>query len=419
MPSPDRPTDPPDAQPPGGDSGSLRAANPVGVTALAPAAPGRPAGGPRRPIIGQVLHRLQIAGAEVLAADLARRLRDRFDFVFFCLDGVGPLGDTLAAEGFTVVNLHRRPGIDFSLARRLRQAIHDRGVQLLHAHQYTPFFYSALARRLASDPPILFTEHGRHYPDKRKLRHVLVNRFLLRRSDRVTAVGGFVKKALVESEGIDPLRIEIVPNGIDPLRFVSDPRPSTRANVREELGLNPDHPVVLQVARFHPVKDHATAVRAIAEVVEEIPHTVLLLAGDGPERAHIEALAAQLEIASNVRFLGVRTDIPRLMAAADLFMLSSLSEGISVTLLEAMGCSLPIVATDVGGNAEVIGSHEAGLLSPRARPAPLAENILRLLRDPGLRRRLGQTGRERLLTRFTQDKMHAKYAELYEQMAGA
>ncbi|MCX5659300.1 MAG: glycosyltransferase [Planctomycetota bacterium] len=415
MPSPDRPTDPRSPAP--GVPGIPGKPGPPGAT-LAPDAPGSEAPRPRRPVVGQVLHRLQVAGAEVLAADLARRLRDRFDFVFLCLDGVGPLGEALAAEGFPVEDLRRRSGIDLALARRLRAAVRDHGVELLHAHQYTPFFYAALSRRLAADPPILFTEHGRHYPDQRKLRHVLFNRLLLRRGDRVTAVGGFVKKALVGNEGIRASRIEIVRNGIDPQRFVFDPRPSTRAAVRMELGLASDQPVVLQVARFHPVKDHTTAVRAVAEVVEELPGAALLLAGDGPERAHIEALAAQLEIAPNVRFLGVRSDIPRLMAAADVFMLSSLSEGISVTLLEAMGCALPIVATDVGGNAEVIGNDEAGLLSPRERPAPLADNILRLLRDASLRQRLGQAGRQRLLGQFTQDRMHARYAELYHQMAG-
>jgi glycosyltransferase involved in cell wall biosynthesis len=170
------------------------------------------------------------------------------------------------------------------------------------------------------------------------------------------------------------------------------------------------------VARFHPVKDHATALRALAEVVKQTPEAVLLLAGDGEKRGELEQLVESLGIARHVKFLGVRSDVPDLMAAADVFVLSSLSEGISVTLLEAMGCALPIAATDVGGNGEVVAHGVTGLLSPRGDASGLAGNLVRLLRDVELRRRMGAAGRARLLERFTQDQMHQRYAQIYQDM---
>ena len=376
-----------------------------------------------RPTIAHVLHRLYPAGAEVLAADLARRLQNRFRFVFFCLDAIGPLGEVLAGEGFTVMNLARRPGVDLSVARRLRRACRASRVDLLHAHQYTPFFYAALSRGLCRRPPILFTEHGRHYPDFRRAKRVLANRFLLGRNDRVTAVGRFVKQALVDHEGIAAGRIEVVYNGVDPARFAPPDAPA-RAAARAELGLEPQTPALLQVARFHPVKDHATALRSLAALLPLLPpgpeesRPVLLLAGDGDGRAQAQTLAAALGVAQRVRFLGVRADVPRLMAAADLFLLTSLSEGVSVTLLEAMAAGLPVVATDVGGNSEVVIHGQTGLLAPRGDAAALAQHIAILLDDAARRDAMGHAGRERLLAQFSQQQMHDRYTKIYEQMLG-
>lgn len=373
-----------------------------------------------RPVIGHVLHRLHFAGAEVLAADLSRKLRDRYRFVFLCLDEIGPLGHKLGGEGFKVVDLRRRPGIDFRVARRLRRVVRRYAIDLLHAHQYTPFFYAALSRGcgLGRQPPILFTEHGRHYPDVRKSRRVLANRLLLKPTDRVTAVGDFIRRALIDNEGVDPRRhpIGVIHNGIDPAEHRGVASPEDRAAARAALGLGPDDHVLMQVARFHPVKDHATAVAAFARVAERDPQARLVLVGDGPQRAARQAQAAELGLAGRVRFLGVREDVPALLPAADVFLLPSLSEGISVTLLEAMAAGLPIAATEVGGNPEVVAHGETGLLSPRGDAAALAQNLLLLLHDSELRRRMGEAGRRRLLERFTQERMHASYARLYEEM---
>ncbi|MBI1338312.1 MAG: glycosyltransferase [Phycisphaera sp.] len=375
----------------------------------------------RTPVIAHVLHRLYLAGAEVLAADLARRLGDPrnpaspYRFVFLCLDEIGPLGQKLADEGHTVIDLRRKPGVDLRVAKRIRRYQGRLGIDLYHAHQYTPFFYASLSRGVLGRPPILFTEHGRHYPDYRRPKRVIANKFLMRQHDRVTAVATWVKRALVDNEGIRPERIEVILNGIDPERFAV-PSAALRQEVRRELDIAPDQPVILQVARFHPVKDHATALRAHAMVVRSIPGALLLLVGEGEERAHIERQALELGVRERVRFLGVRSDVPRIMAAADVFLLSSVSEGISVTLLEAMGCGLPIVATDVGGNGEVVENNVTGLLAPRGDHEGLGEHLVTLLRQPALRSRMGAAARQRLLDQFTQQRNHEAYAGIYAAM---
>jgi L-malate glycosyltransferase len=374
--------------------------------------------GQDKPRVGHVLHRLQVAGAEVLAADLVRRLSDRFDFTLLCLDGIGELGETLAAEGHEVIELGRRPGIDLAVARRLGRVLRDRRVDLVHAHQYTPFFYTAVGRTLSlwgGRPPILFTEHGRHYPDPRKRSHLLANRFLLRRRDRVTAVGGFVKRALIRNEGLPDRRIEVVYNGIDPTRFPQRGDASI-AEARRRLGLDRDTTVLMQVARFHRVKDHETSVRAVAELTKRGRDFTMVYVGDGERREAMERLAEELGVAGCCRFVGVRRDVHEILPAADVFVLSSVSEGVSVTLLEAMATGVPICATDVGGNREVVAHGESGLLSPRGDALGLAGNLETLLGGAPLRQSMAEAGRRRLLETFTQERMHDRYAELYHRM---
>ena len=372
-----------------------------------------------RPVIAHLLHRLDRAGAEVLAAGLARSLRDRFDSVFLCLDGLGPLAEELADDGFTVEALNRQPGIDKALAKCLRERLAHHRVNLIHAHQYTPFFYSALARgafpRRGQIPgAILFTEHGRHYPDHRSTKRVLANKLLLRKRDRVTAVGQFVRDALIRNEGIAPRKIEVVYNGIDP---GPEPTDTDRAAARQQLGIDNNRPVVMQVARFHPVKDHGTALRAWAELHAQLPEALLVLVGDGEQRAACEMLAVELGIEKAVMFTGLVDDARQLIHAADLCMLTSLSEGVSVTLLEAMAAGKPIVATDVGGNPEVVEHNKTGILVPRCAYTELAKAIEPLLANAAYSQRtLGTAGRERLLKHFTADRMHDAYASIYKSL---
>ena len=373
-----------------------------------------------RPAVAHVLHRMQYAGAEVLAADLLRKLGDRFAFTVLCLDGRGELGEAMAAEGWDVVDLGRRPGVDLGVARRLGRELKRRRVDLVHAHQYTPFFYAGLGRLLTRTrgTPILFTEHGRHYPDPRKLKHVVANRALLGRQDRVTAVGHFVKRALVANEGIADARIEVIHNGIDVEAFTPK-NDASRAEARRRLELADDTPVLMQVARFHPVKDHATAIRALGRLAEAGVAFTMVFVGDGETRGDMESLATACNVRNRCRFVGVRDDVRDLLPAADAFVLSSVSEGVSVTLLEAMATGLPVAATDVGGNGEVVAHRHTGLLSPRGDPDALAQHLALLLADPALRRDMGDAAVHRAHEHFTQSRMHARYAELYDAMTAA
>lgn len=363
-----------------------------------------------------MLHSLVVGGAEVLAARLARALAPQYRFVFACLDELGTLGEELRGEGFSVEVLHRRPGVDFGSMRALRRLWRREGVSLVHAHQYTPFFYALAARQWRRFPPVLFTEHGRWFPDFRRPKRMLFNRLMLRRADRVVGVGEAVRRALVANEGIPAGRVQVIYNGVDGAAF--NGQMDERPTVRRELGLDEDQFAVIQVARLDHLKDHGTALRAIERVVGRCRRVRLLLVGEGPERDAIETEIGRRRLEPYVRLLGLRSDVARLLKAADVFLLTSISEGIPVTVIEAMAAGLPVVSTDVGGVGEVVQHGATGLLAPSGNDAALADAILELAGAPALRQALGKRARSRAHDTFSQQRMHDAYRQCYDEMLG-
>lgn len=374
------------------------------------------AGADERPTIVHVLHTLNAAGAEVLVRDLCGATADRYRSVVIALDGEGPLRAALEARGVMVHVLHRRPGLDWSCARRIATIARQAEAAIIHAHQYTPFFYAAIARLIgARRGRLVFTEHGRHYPDGRRWKRVLANRLLARLAHRITAVGESVAQKLARNEGIARRRIEVIHNGVDPDRFPALSE-DQRAAARREIGVDRDETLFLHVAGFRPVKDHVSAVRAFARLRDAGSNAVLAFAGTGPTQADAEQLAESLGVADRVRFLGARDDVPRLWAAADAGLLTSLSEGISVAALEAMAAGRAMIATDVGGNPEIIADGRTGRLVPRGDEKAIADAMRQLANDPDLRLAMGRAARQRLEARFTERAMHEAFDRLYRSL---
>lgn len=366
------------------------------------------------PLVCQLVHGLPVGGAEVLTDRLVRRLSDRYRFVIACLDNVGEIGEALRSDGYTLRLLSRRPGLDFGCIRGLASFLREEGVDLVHAHQYTPFSYALLSRLLGlAKTPIVFTEHGRWHPDYPRRKRILFNQWTVRRQDRLFGVGEGVRQALIANEGLPNDRVKVIYNGIDlsPYREI----PDDRAEVRTSLGLAPETVAVIQVARLDGLKDHLTAVRSIERLVAKGIDAKLLLVGEGPERTRIEAEIVQRGLQGIVQLLGLRRDVPRLLRAADIFLLTSVSEGIPLTVIEAMAAGLPVVSTDVGGLREVLGEPPIGRLAPAGDDAHLADSLLELALDVGVRKGLANVGRARAFATFSEDAMHRAYAEVYDE----
>ncbi len=361
--------------------------------------------------IGFVLHVMQVAGAEVLVAETIRRLGGRIAPVVFCLDGVGALGERMRAEGVPVITLDRKPGLDPALPGRFAEELDRHDVELLHAHQYTPFFYSALAKlRRRRRAHLMFTEHGRHFPDVVSAKRRLFNRFVLSRlADEVNGVSEFSVRSLAEVDGFGGRRLEVIPNGIDPHRYAQ----GTRDQAKRRIGLDPSRRAIACVARFHPIKDHAMLIDAFAQVARTSTDVDLVLAGDGPLRTALVERVASHGMAGRVHFLGVRSDVPDVLRAADIFALTSICEAASITLLEAMASELPVVVTNVGGNPELVQHGEQGFLVPRGDAKATAAAFERLLSDPVLAARLGEAGRGRVVSHYRLDATVEAYWDRY------
>jgi L-malate glycosyltransferase len=366
-----------------------------------------------RPVVCQLVHTLNVGGAEVLAANLARRQRERYRFVFLCLDEPGQGVERLRSEGFDVEVIGRKPGLDWRCPLRLASLLRRHEVELIQAHQYTPFFYALFARMRYRRIPIIFTEHGRHFPDYPHTKHKIANWMLLRKQDRVVAVGRSVKQALIANEGIADRRIEVIPNGIDTDRFVPDPQ--MRQSVRDQLGIGQDDYLVMMVARLDPIKDHLTAIRACVRARAVVPKLKLLLVGDGPERATIESYIRERNLDDLVCLLGTRHDVANLLTAADTLLLTSLSEGIPLTIIEAMATGVPIVSTAVGSISDVV-TPSVGLLAHARDDRMLAALLVKLGRSPLLRIMMGDQARARAVAEFSEAVMAEKYSNLFDAL---
>jgi len=368
-----------------------------------------------RPTVCHVIHALGVGGAEVLVDQMVRLLGDEFRCVVAVLDEIGEIGQRLQREGFVVEHLHRQPGIDRGCAQRLREFADREGAKILHAHQYTPFFQAMLSRGLLGRRPVVFTEHGRHFPDLPSRKRAVVNRLMLRSCDRLIGCGGAVRQALIDNEGLPESRIEVIYNGVD-LKALSKPSSNARARIRTEFGCKATNFVAVLVARLHELKDHQTALRAIDQARKSIPGLRLLLVGEGDQRAAISQTIRDRRLQGTVTLAGTRKDIADLLAASDVFLMSSISEGIPLTVIEAMAAHRPVVATAVGGLPELVEHGVTGFLAPPRDYAALAAALIWLHEDRQLRESMAERAAQQAAEKFSLDGMLNSYRKVYREV---
>jgi L-malate glycosyltransferase len=217
-------------------------------------------------------------------------------------------------------------------------------------------------------------------------------------------------RGMVEVERIPRRDVVLLRNGLEAVP------PGDPGKVRRELGIAANHPVVLSTGGLRPEKAYEVLIDAAARLVESLPELRVLIAGDGPEREKLEALVTGLGLSGVVTLLGVRNDIPDLLAAADLAVCCSDFEGGPLSVMEYMGAGLPVVATKVGGLPELVRDGENGVLVPPRDPDDLAESIAGLLVDAGRRRRMGQAGRLLRESEYGGDAFIARLEALYERL---
>ncbi len=344
-------------------------------------------------------------GAERMLAHLAASFANAGSACVAVLpaSGEGWLAAELRNTGVAVERLRLDGPVSLRCVRELEALVRDRRIDLVHSHEFTMSVYGAWAARRAGVPHVITMHGGRYYatgPHRR-----LALRTAVRASRGAVAVSAHVARQLCGDLRLAPRFVTVIPNGVHPA-------PAIAGTLRRELGLAPDDSLIVTVGNLYPVKGHADLIEAVAAMSDAAPRAHLAIAGRGALHDALARQARALGLASRVHLLGFRADVQNILASADLFALPSLSEGLPLALLEAMSRGLPVVATDVGEVAAVLGA-DGGIVVPPGNAASLATALLRLLAHREAAQRLGQAAQRRVAAHFDLRHTVARYAELY------
>jgi glycosyltransferase involved in cell wall biosynthesis len=364
----------------------------------------------------------RIGGAEVLAAELIARLDpDRFDRTLVVYRRLEPGSrerlsqDEVVARlrdaGVHVVQLEGESRWDLRSWWPFVRLLRQRRVDVVHSHLFGPNLWAAIWTRVAAVPAFIAHEHTWSY-EGRRMRKLLDRWVIATAADAFLAVSEHDARQMREREGIPAQTIRVLPNGI------GDVDGAAPLDLRSELGLAPGTPLVGSVGLLRPQKDFPTLIRAHATVLERVPGAHLVIAGDGEMAAALEALVAELGLGDHVTLTGYRPEGAALAAAFDVVANSSTFEGSSLAIIEAMALGRPIVATAVGGSADLLGHGEAGVLVAPSHPEALGVAIAELLDDPQRAARLGERARRRQQAEYAIDVQVRRLEALYREALG-
>ncbi len=367
------------------------------------------------------LDTFETGGTELNAVRTAERLdRTAFDVRFLTLSDRGALADRVRAaqipiQRFTVGSLARPQAI--MTATRIARWLREEHIDVVHAHDVYSNIFVVPVARLAGVPVVLASRRWWATETARPV-HATLNRWSYRLAHRVVANSTAVATLLEQEESVPASRIVVVPNFADEAAFDSPPT-RWREERCAELGIQEGDRVIVIVANLTPVKDHATAIRAIAQLTERFPRLRLVLVGEGSERAPLTALADSLGVEKHVILAGRRPSLPSLHWIAEISSLSSRAEGFPNALVEAMAAQRPIVATAVGGVTDAVVHGETGLLVPPGDDAAMAAAFATLLADPDHAHAMGRAGLARARARHHEKQVLHYLQETYTSLVRA
>lgn len=370
------------------------------------------------PLVVHIIHRLAVGGLENGVINLINHMPpERYRHAIVCLTDATDFRDRIQRADVPVITLHKRAGQDFGVHARLWQVLRRLRPAIVHTRNLSGLEYLAPAA-LAGVPGRIHGEHGRDIYDINgsNAKYNLLRKAIRPLIHRYIGLSADLTNWLVRTVGARTDRVIQIYNGVDVQRF------HPRLGLRPAIGLqgfaSENTLIVGTVGRMEAVKDQLTLVRAFIHLLACEPaarqYLRLVLIGDGRLREEARRLLREADIDHLSWLPGERSDIPELMRALDLFVLPSLAEGVSNTILEAMACGLPVIATSVGGNPELVIEGETGILVPPADPLAIAAAIRSYLED---KRRLtyhGQAGRKRAETHFSMQAMVNAYLEVYD-----
>lgn len=364
-------------------------------------------------VVAHVVQNLDVGGLERVVINLMTACPSpRYRAVLYTLGPGGALAGEVERAGFTVRAFAKRPGMDWFLLWRMARALRRDGADIVHCHNYGPLVYGTIAARMARCRGVVYTAHGARTSGRRATR----------RFQRLGLVGPIVfvsddaRRVALAAGAVDARGTHVILNGVDVDACARDR--ACRERVRRSLGLGAGAPVAGIVARLTPAKDHVNLFDAFARVRASLPDARLVVVGDGELREELHRAVRERGLEDAVIFTGRRDDVADVLSAFDVFVLSSSTEGLALTLIEAMAAGLPVVATRVGGNAEVVVDGETGRIVPPRDAAALATALEALLSDARGAGAMGAQGLARAREKFGIAAMTEQYRSLYDALVG-
>jgi sugar transferase (PEP-CTERM/EpsH1 system associated) len=356
--------------------------------------------------IMQVVHSLDFGGLEKMVIDLSDELeKNGYRSIICCMDKNGAMIEQAKNKGLKVLAIGRKAGVDYLLPLKLANLIKTEKIEIVHTHNMGPMLYGTLGAWIARVPAV-HTKHDR----ENKITSKVLWSAAWSMNKSVIMISEDARKEFLKHTFVEPAKVRVIRNGINVAAFAA---PVDVQSKRNSLGIQPSEIVLGTVARLSKEKDQCTLIDAFAQINKIIPQTKLLIVGEGAMRDKLEDHAKERRILDNVMFLGSRTDVAEILAVLDVFVLTSLTEGISISLLEAMASGKPVIVTSVGGNPEVVTGGIDGILVPPKDAVKIAEAAVSLLTNSGLMQKMGQMARTHVRERFDLCQMVKQYEELY------
>lgn len=369
----------------------------------------------RKKNILHVVLSLNVGGAERVVESIVLDNKKYFKQYVLCLDEIGTIGKNMVASGAFVRCRKRKPGIDFSIIFWLYKYCKKMNIDLIHAHGETPWFYSALTSALFVFPkmPCITTIHGYGGGDRKELKKVLLWKILSFLSSKVITVSKALKDELLNA-GLPKKKLELIYNGIS--TNVCSGR--NGIELRKTYNIKPKTIVVGVIARLSYIKNHTLLLKAMYGFKQiHRKSIILVVVGDGEQREILKKYVEELNLVNDVVFCGEHLTVKEFYNMFDVFILPSLSEGISMTILESMDAGVPVIASNVGGNNEIIDHMNNGLLFPSGNLRILIESIDGLINNFTLKKRIINNAKFKVNKMFNIDIMINNYTILYRSLA--
>lgn len=364
--------------------------------------------------IAHLTYSLDTGGIENGIINLVNRMdHDHFYHYIICVTYATEFRKRITSENYEIISLNKKPGNDLKLYFRLWSIFVKKKIDIVHCRGWATMMEGIISARLARVPVIIYGFHGKTYEDiqEEKRRRVIAQKILLKLTDGIITLIDNMKNDLCSSLSIPGEKVEIIKNGVDLTKFGKGDR-----RLRQGFNVGDDEYVVGVVGRIDPVKNYAAVIEAFHIVSSKYKNIKMIIVGEGPDFKDIEAKIEGMGLSGSILMLGSRDDVYNLLQCFDVFIQPSFYEGLSNTILEAMATGLPVIASRVGGNPDVIKEDENGLLFSPGDVDGLANAIEKMYLNKELRENMASANKAKIVNEFSLEKMVAQYERYYQKL---